>query len=243
MSMPIDVCEGQIPVHLAVVLDGNRRFAKKLMRAPWMGHVWGSKKVREFLGWCRELGIKYATLYAFSIQNFNRPKKEFDYLMKLFEKEFRSIADPKHDAQKHGVHVRFLGRINMLPAAVQAAIRLAEKSTAKYTNYFLNIAVAYGGQEEITDAVKGLAVKVARGTLKPAAINEDLIRHSLYTDGTPYPEMVLRTGGERRLSNFLLWQSAYSELVFVDKPWPQLTRSDFIGAMKEFQNRERRFGA
>jgi len=243
MSMPVDVCEGPIPAHIAVILDGNRRFAKKLMRAPWMGHVWGAKKVREFLGWCRELGIKYATLYAFSIQNFNRPKKEFDYLMKLFEKDFRSITDPKHDVHKYGVRVRFLGRIGMLPPAVQAAIRAAEKATARYTNYFVNIAVAYGGQEEITDAVKGLAVKVAKGLLKPAAINEELIRHSLYTDGTPYPEMIIRTGGERRLSNFLLWQSAYSELVFIDRAWPDIRKNDFVGAMKEFQARERRFGA
>jgi len=243
MQMPADVCDGHIPTHIAVILDGNRRFARKLMRAPWMGHVWGSRKVREFLGWCRDLGIKYATLYAFSIQNFNRPKKEFDYLMRLFEKEFNAIADPKHDAHKYGVHVRFLGRVTMLPAAVQAAIRTAEKATARYTNYFVNIAVAYGGQEEITDAIKGLAVKVAKGMLKPAAINEELIRHSLYTDGTPYPEMVLRTGGESRLSNFMLWQSAYSELVFIKKPWPQLTKNDFTDAVREFQLRERRFGS
>jgi len=241
--MPADILAGRVPSHIAVILDGNRRFAKKLMRAPWMGHAWGAKKTRDFLGWCRDLGVKYATLYAFSIQNFDRPKKEFDYLMKLFEKEFRAIADPKHDAHKYGIRVHFLGRISMLPAAVQAAVRTAEKATARYKNYFVNIAVAYGGQEEITDTVKTLAMKVAKGTLKPAAINEEMVRHSLYTDGTPYPEMVLRTGGEHRLSNFLLWQSAYSELVFIDKPWPQLDRNDFIGAIRDFQSRERRFGA
>lgn len=243
MTFPADILAGRIPSHIAVILDGNRRFAKKLMKAPWMGHAWGARKVRDFLGWCRDLGIRYATLYAFSIQNFNRPKKEFDYLMRLFEKEFNAIADPKHDAHKYGVRVRFLGRVSMLPAAVQAAIRTAEKATARYTNYFVDIAVAYGGQEEITDAVRGLAMKVANGTLKPVAINEEMIRHSLYTDGTPYPEMILRTGGERRLSNFLLWQSAYSELVFVDRTWPDLKKSDFVSAVRDFQSRERRFGS
>jgi tritrans,polycis-undecaprenyl-diphosphate synthase [geranylgeranyl-diphosphate specific] len=235
--------KGPVPAHIAVVLDGNRRFASRLMKTPWMGHVWGARKVREFLGWCRDAGVRHATLYAFSVQNFARPRKEFDYLMKLFEKEFRAIADPKHDAHKYGVRVRFLGRIHLLPAAVRAAIRAAEKATARYSNYFVNIAVAYGGQEEITDAMRDVAEKVRSGKLDPSDINENTIRHSLYTNGAPYPDMILRTGGEHRLSNFLLWQGAYSELVFIKKTWPELTKRDFVNAIKDFQSRERRFGA
>jgi tritrans,polycis-undecaprenyl-diphosphate synthase [geranylgeranyl-diphosphate specific] len=232
-----------MPAHIAVILDGNRRFAKRLMRTPWMGHIWGSRKVHDFLGWCREVGVRHATLYAFSVQNFSRPRKEFDYLMKLFEKEFRAIANPKHDVHKYGVRVKFMGRLNLLPSAVRAAIRTAEKATARYSNYFVNIAVAYGGQEEITDAVRKVAQRVSKGELSPSKINEDTVRHSLYTNGAPYPDMILRTGGEHRLSNFLLWQGAYSELVFIDKPWPAFTKGDFLNAIRDFQSRERRFGA
>ncbi len=234
---------GQIPNHIAVILDGNRRFARRLMRVPWMGHAWGAKKARHFLKWCRDLGVKYVTLYAFSTQNFKRPKKEFDYLMKLFEREFRAIANPKDDAHRYGVRIRFMGRLNLLPVAVRAAMRTAEKATRRYKNYFVNVAIAYGGQEEITDAVKKLARKAAAGKLKPGHINEETVRHSLYTNGSPYPDMVLRTGGDHRVSNFLLWQSAYSELIFTKKTWPEIKKADLEKAIREFQSRERRFGA
>ncbi|MFQ6020488.1 MAG: polyprenyl diphosphate synthase [Candidatus Aenigmatarchaeota archaeon] len=232
----------KVPKHIGIILDGNRRFAKRLMKQPWKGHEWGVKKVRKVLEWCKECGVKYVTLYSFSIQNFSRPKKEFDFLMKLFKKEALEILDPEHDVHKYKIRVKAIGRIHRLPKDVQDAIRKAEKATENYDKYFLNIAVAYGGQEEITDAIIDIAKKVSKGIIDIKDINEDLVKNSLYTDGTPYPDLIIRTGGEKRLSNFLLWQSAYSELVFVDKMWPEFEKEDFKNCIKEFQERKRRFG-
>lgn len=228
--------------HIAFTLDGNRRFAKRLMKAPWKGHEWGAKKVREVLEWCKEAGVKVVTLYSFSIQNFNRPKIEFDFLMNLFEKEFLAIRDKEHDVHKNKIRVKVIGRTYMLPEKVQKAIKEAEEATKDYGDFQVNFAIAYGGQEEITDAVKEIAGKITEGILKPSEITEELVRHSLYTNGTPYPDLVIRTGGERRISNFLLWQSAYSELAFVDECWPEFSKQEFLRVIEDFKNRERRFG-
>ena len=230
------------PLHVAIIMDGNRRLAKRLMKEPWKGHEYGAKKVYDFLGWCKELNIKYVTLYSFSIQNFSRPKEEFDFLMDLFEREFKSITDPNHDAHKNKIRVRVMGRVWMLPERVQKAIRNAEEATKNYNDYHVNFAIAYGGQEEITDGVRDIAKKVSEGILKPEDIDEQLIRHSLYTDGTPYPDFIMRTGGEKRISNFLLWQGAYSELLFLDKMWPEIEKEDLVKAVEEFKARDRRFG-
>ena len=231
------------PIHIGIILDGNRRFAKRLMLRPWKGHEWGAEKVKELLRWCKGTGVKYLTLYSLSAQNiFSRPKREMDFLLKIFEKEFSEIAKKSHEAHKNKVRVKVIGRTNILPKSLQDAIAKAEKSTKNYNDYFLNLAVAYGGQEEITDAIIGIAKKVSAGAIKPEQINEELISRSLYTDGTPYPDMIIRTGGEKRLSNFLLWQSAYSELFFVDKLWPEFTKEDFLKTIEEFKQRQRRFG-
>jgi tritrans,polycis-undecaprenyl-diphosphate synthase [geranylgeranyl-diphosphate specific] len=229
--------------HLGIILDGNRRFAKRLMKQPWKGHDWGAKKASEFLKWCREFGIKYVTMYSLSVQNiFNRPEKELNYIFKIIKREAMALLDPKHDVHKYGIRVKAIGRLYLLPKDLQQLIKKVEKATKDYKNYFLNVAVAYGGQEEITDAIKKIAKKISGGMIKPSQINEELIRHSLYTDGTPYPDLVIRTGGEKRLSNFLLWQSAYSELAFVKKMWPEFSKKDFLDVIKDFQGRERRFG-
>lgn len=231
------------PVHIGIILDGNRRFAKRLMLEPWKGHEWGAEKVKELLRWCKGTGVKYLTLYSLSAQNiFSRPKREMDFLLKIFEKEFEAIAKKSHDAHKNKVSVKVIGRTSLLPKSLQDAIAKAEESTKNYKDYFLNLAIAYGGQEEITDAIIGIAKKVSEGAINPGQINEELIRHSLYTNGAPYPDMIIRTGGEKRLSNFLLWQSAYSELFFVDKMWPDFTKEDFLSAIEEFKQRQRRFG-
>ncbi len=233
---------GIVPNHIGIILDGNRRFAKRLMEKPWKGHAWGAEKVKELLKWAKEYGVRYLTLYALSLENlFSRPKQELDFLLKLFENEFKKIVRKNHEAHKYKVRVRVLGRTHMLPERLQKAIRAAEECTAKYDKYFLNLAIAYGGQQEITDAVVSIAKKVLSG-LEPDKINEDLIRHSLYTDGTPYPDLIIRTGGEQRLSNFMLWQSAYTELYFCEKMWPEFTKQDFAAALTEFQARQRRFG-
>lgn len=231
------------PVHIGIILDGNRRFAKRLMLEPWKGHEWGAKKVKELLNWCKGTGVKYLTLYSLSAQNiFSRPKMEMDFLFKIFEKEFDAIAEKSHDVHRNNVRVKVIGRLNLLPKSLRDAIAKAEESTKNYKDYFLNLAIAYGGQEEITDAIIKIAKKASEGIINPEQINEDLIRHSLYTNGTPYPDMIIRTGGEKRLSNFLLWQSAYSELFFVDKMWPEFTKEDFLSAIEEFKQRQRRFG-
>jgi len=228
--------------HLGIILDGNRRLARRLMKQRFMGHEWGAKKVRELLGWCRELGIKYVTLYSFSIQNFSRPKLEFNYLMKIFKREALDILNKNHDVHKYKTRVKAIGRLYLLPKDVRDAIRKAEEATKNYKDYFLNIAIAYGGQEEIIDAVKKIAKNILKGIIKPEKINEDLIRHSLYTDGTPYPDLVIRTGGDQRLSNFLLYQSAYAELFFTSTYWPEFTKKEFFKIIEEFHQRERRFG-
>ncbi len=231
------------PVHIGIILDGNRRFAKRLMMQPWKGHEWGTEKVKELLRWCEGTGVKYLTLYSLSEENIkSRPKEELKYLLNIFEKEFIAITKKGHDVHRNRVRVRVIGRTSLLPESLQKAIAAAEKSTKNYKNYFLNLAIAYGGQQEITDAVIKIAKKVSEGAISPEQINEELIRHSLYTNGAPYPDMIIRTGGEKRLSNFLSWQSAYSELFFVDKMWPEFTKEDFLSAIDEFKQRQRRFG-
>ncbi len=235
--------EAKTPVHIGIILDGNRRFARRLMVQPWKGHEWGSEKVRELLKWCKGTGVKYLTLYSLSEENYrSRPKEELAFLLKMFEREFKAITKKTHDAHESGVRVKVIGRTNILPKSLQGAIAAAEESTKNYKNYFLNLAIAYGGQQEITDAMIKIAKKVSSGAINPEQINEDLVRHSLYTNGAPYPDMIIRTGGEKRLSNFLLWQSAYSELFFADKMWPEFTKEDFLSAIEEFKNRQRRFG-
>ena len=232
----------KVPVSIGIILDGNRRLAKRLMKRPWKGHEWGAKKVHQFLHWCKDLGIKYVTLYSLSVQNLNRPKIEFNYLMNLFKKEFLDVRNPDHDAHKFKARIRALGRIHLLPKDLQNAIRIAEKATEKYDNFFENFAIAYGGQEEITDAIVKISKMVSEGKIKTGQINESLIKNQLYTNGTPYPDLIIRTGGDKRLSNFLLWQGAYSELIFIDKMWPEITKKDLVNAIKEYQRRERRFG-
>lgn len=233
----------KLPEHIGIIMDGNRRYSKWLLKQAWLGHKYGAKKVKEVMKWCEELGIKHITIYSLSLENFSRPKKEFDFLMNLFEKEFLDIANnPEHDAHKYKTKINVFGRIYLLPEKVRKAIFAAEESTKNYKNHFLNIAIAYGGQQEITDAMIKIAKKVSDGTISPEQVNEKLIRHSLYTNSAPYPDMIIRTGGEKRLSNFLLWQSAYSELFFVDKMWPEFTKEDFLSAIEEFKNRQRRFG-
>lgn len=233
----------RIPEHVGIIMDGNRRLAKRLLQKPWKGHELGVKKAREVLKWACKLGIKYMTIYALSVENLKtRPKKELKFILKYLENEMEAVVKKSHIAHKTKTKVRFIGRLHLLPKSIQEKIKKAENSTKDYDKYVLNVAIAYGGQQEITDAVVEIAKKISSGLLKPYEINENLIRHSLYTDGTPYPDMIIRTGEEKRLSNFLLWQSAYSELFFTDKMWPELSKEDFISAIKEFQTRQRRFG-
>lgn len=231
--------------HLALILDGNRRFARELLRRPWEGHRLGLEKARDVLQWSCELGIKHATAYVLSLENLaKRPKRELAYILKYLGVEADNILKNKdHPVHKFKVKVRFIGRIRLLPAWLQKKMAAVETATRRYTAHVLNVAVAYGGQQEITDAVKAISQKLLKGILSPANLDDHIIRKHLYTNGQPAPDMIIRTGGERRLSNFLPYQSAYSELVFLDKRWPEFTRDDLVACINEFEQRQRRFGA
>lgn len=228
-----------VPNHIGVILDGNRRFAKRLMLKPWKGHEWGAKKFRDFLGWCKETGIKEVTAYTFSIQNFNRPKQEFDYLMEIFRKEFTD-SDFEKECHEKGIKVRFIGRTWKFPQDVQEAMKNIETKTSRNGPYTVNLAMAYGGREEVLDAVQKIAQQVKEGKLDTDAINEETFGKELYLNSDP--ELIIRTGGEMRTSNFLAWQGIYAEWFFIEKPWPELQKEDFQKIIAEYESRDRRFG-
>ncbi len=228
--------------HIAFIMDGNRRFAKRLMKKPWMGHEWGAKKVREVLRWCREVGVKYTTFYSLSIENLmSRPKKELDMLMRIFKREFSNIPTDK-EVHENEVRVNIIGRLDLLPKDVQEAAKKAMESTRHYDKYVVNLAVAYGGRQEIIDAVKKLVTLAKNNGMCAEKINEEMFREFLYTNGAPDPDLIIRTSGEQRLSGFLLWQAAYAELFFTPQLWPEFSKKEFMRAVEEYNNRERRFG-
>lgn len=206
-----------------------------------MDTFFGSKKLEEIVEWCHELGIRILTVYAFSTENFKRSKEEVNRLMKLFEEKFRELVTDKR-VHEYGIRVNVMGRKDLLPKNVREAAEEAERVTRKYNNYFLNIALAYGGRSEIVDAIKDIVNDVLDGKLKPEDINEEIVRKYLYVPNMPDPDIVIRTGGEVRISNFLLYQIAYSELFFVDVYFPEFRKIDFLRIIREFQKRERRFG-
>ena len=226
-----------VPKHVAIVLDGNRRFAKKLMLKPWKGHEWGKGKVEKLFEWAKELGVNELTLYAFSIQNLNRPKEEFDYLMKLFVESFNGI---KNDIKIKEVKINFIGRINLFPKEVQKAMNELMEKTKDNIPYIVNFAMAYGGQEEVIDAVKKISEQVKDGKLDINKINEESFKDYLYLKDSP--ELIIRTGGEKRTSNFLNYQAAYSEWIYLEKMWPEFEKEDFEECIKEYSSRQRRFG-
>ncbi|MCI4349366.1 MAG: polyprenyl diphosphate synthase [Thermoplasmata archaeon] len=236
------IIAGPIPKHLAIIMDGNRRFAADHGLLIEEGHLRGKDTLEELLNWCLEVGIRVLTVYALSTENLARPKEELATLMALFRDSFHEIAVDER-VHRHHIRVRAIGDLAVLPEDVRTAIREAEKATETYTEYLYNIAIAYGGREEIVEAIRGLARDVAAGRLAPEAIDSDTVSRRLYTADLPDPDLVFRTSGEERISNFLLWQTAYSELYFADVMWPGLTKLDFLRAIRSFQTRQRRFGA
>jgi len=234
---------GPIPEHIALILDGNRRWARKRSLDPWIGHEYGADRVEEVLKWCLELGVKTLTIYAFSTENFRRSKKEVEELMKILEEKFRSaLKNP--EIHKHKVRVKAIGKIDLLPESVKEAIREVEEATKEYNEHYLNIGVAYGGRAEIVDATRRIAEEVKHGKIKPEDINEKVFEKYLYTSHLPKPDpdLIIRTSGEERLSGFLLWQCAYSELCFLDVYWPDFRKIDLLRAIRTYQRRSRRFG-
>jgi len=213
------------------------------MKAPWKGHKWGIEKVRQVFDWCKELNIRIVTFYALSIENIDkRPKKEIDFILNLVKEDvFDMINNPENFIHKNKVRMGFFGRLDMLPEDFQEDIKKLIEVTKDYDQYFMNYAIAYGGRQEIIDTCKKIGLKIARGELKPEDINETVIKQNLYTNGMPDPDLIIRTS-ERRMSGFLLWQSAYSELAFIDTYWPELTKEQFMAAINDFKERERRLG-
>lgn len=229
--------------HIAIILDGNRRWASENELNPWLGHKKGAEKVEQLLDWCEKLDVKFVTLYAFSTENFRRSPQEIAEIMKIAEEKFRKLLTEER-IYRNKVHVKVIGRVNLLPKNLQQLIADVEKATEDYDNQFLNIAFAYGGRAEIVDAAKMIAEKVMAGELKLDDVNESVFEKHLYTAHLTKqePDLIIRTSGEERLSGFLLWQSAYSELAFLDVYWPDFRLIDLLRAIRTFQNRKRRYG-
>ena len=226
------------PHHLAFIMDGNRRFAlSKGLGERSRGHEFGVKKLKEIVEWVWEANIEVLTIFAFSNENFTRSKKEVKKLMKLFRENFLALVDTP-EIHEHKVRVRAIGRIESLPEDVQTAIRKAEDATKDYDNRLFQIAIGYAGRAELVDAIRG----IVNDGLSPEQITEEVVGKYLYTNGTNDPDLIIRTSGEERLSGFLLWQSAYSELYFTTAYFPSFRKIDLWRAIRTFQERDRRFG-
>ena len=238
-----DITSKEMPEHVGIILDGNRRWGFEKYGEKLDGHLYGAKTGEDFLEWCLGLGIKTVTLYVFSTENFRRPEEEKSTILKLIENETRKLITDRriHDSK---VHVKALGRLELLPGSLRDALAEIERVTASYDEHYLNIAVAYGGRAEIVDAAKRIIDEVKSGNLDEGLVDEDTFRKYLYTSHlpNPYPELIIRTSGEARLSGFLLWQAAYSEFVFLDVYWPEFRKIDLFRAIRTYQRRKRRFG-
>ncbi len=233
--------KGEIPKHIGIIMDGNRRFAKELWMEPTKGHELGKDKLEEVLEWCREIGVKILTVYAFSTENFRRSREEVERLIKLFIESLKKAADDER-VKKYGIRIRVIGQTELLPEQLRDAIKYAEEKTKDHNKFHLNVAIAYGGREEIVRAIREIAKEVKEGKLEIDEITEETVRRHLYTGDLPDPDLILRTSGEERISNFLLWQSAYSEFYFADIYWPTFRKIDFLRAIRAYQLRHRRFG-
>ena len=229
----------KFPYHIAIILDGNRRYAKKKNLNPWKGHEFGAEKVKDLIDWALELGIKQLTLYTFSIENFNRNKQEVDYLMGLFRKNFRELKKSER-IKKDKVRLNFIGKLNLFPHNIQKMMHELMEDTKNYDMLKINFAIGYGGRAEIIDAAKKIITDIKNKKINPESINEESFSNYLYLKDEP--DLILRPGGEIRVSNFLIYQGAYSEWIFMEKLWPEITKADIKNAIKEFHNRERRFG-
>ncbi|MCX8151217.1 MAG: polyprenyl diphosphate synthase [Candidatus Bathyarchaeota archaeon] len=240
----LQVKNGERPEHIAIILDGNRRWATSQELNPWLGHRQGAETVERLLEWCDQLGVKFVTLYTFSMENFKRPPQEVAEIMRIAEEKFTKLLTDER-IHRSKVRIKVIGRVNLLPESLQKLIAEVEKSTATYDKQFLNFAFAYGGRAEIVDATKKIAQKVKSGELSVDEIDERTFEKYLYTAHLPNqePDIIIRTSGEERLSGFLLWQSAYSELYFLDVYWPDFRFIDLLRAVRTFQRRKRRFGA
>jgi len=226
-------------MHIGIILDGNRRYAKKRLLEPWKGHEMGADKIEKLCEWCKELSVNEITLYAFSTENFKRDDKEVFFLMNIFKKECRRILESKR-VKDEKLCVRFIGRRELFDDELRNLMDEVEKSTDENETFKLNLAIGYGGRQEIVDGVKKVIELSKKGMIDEKDVDVDNFKSYLYLNSEP--DMIIRTGGEKRLSNFLTWQSAYSELIFLDKMWPEFEKEDLIYSLDEYKQRERRFG-
>ena len=231
--------KNRIPKHVAVIMDGNGRWAQQKGEMRIFGHTNGVNSVREALTAAGEIGVEYLTLYAFSTENWNRPKEEIAALMDLL---VQSIYNEVYELNKNGVRLRTIGDVDILPSSCQSALKDAIERTKNNNSVTLILALSYSSRWEISKAVQKMANQVIKGKLNPDAINEELISSYLSTADYPDPELLIRTSGENRVSNFLMWQMAYTELYFTDILWPDFKKEHFYKAIQDYQSRERRFG-
>lgn len=239
MDIKDTIDKTRLPQHVAIIMDGNGRWAKERGQLRVFGHKNGVKAVRDTVEGAVEIGIKYLTLYAFSTENWNRPKLEVSALMELLvntiNKETKTLMD-------NGVKLHAIGNLEQLPSKCYARLQEAIQKTADNTNCTLTLALSYSARWEITEAVRQVAQQVQTGEITLNDIDENRVAQHLATRGMPDPELMIRTSGEQRISNYLLWQLAYAELYFTDKMWPEFRRNDLFEALATYQNRERRFG-
>jgi len=226
--------------HIAIIMDGNGRWAKERGLPREQGHRAGAESVREVMEACKELGVKYLTLYAFSSENWNRPESEVSALMGLLD---RFLDEKEKDLHKQNVRLLAIGQIDKLPAKTRARLDRILTSTAKHDAMTLVLALSYGAREEIVSAARSLAADAASGKISADSIDADVFASRLQTAGIPDPDLLIRTSGEMRVSNFLLWQISYAEIVIVKKNWPDFRQGDLFEAVEEYKRRHRRFGA
>ncbi|WP_020593684.1 isoprenyl transferase [Kiloniella laminariae] len=229
-----------IPNHIAVIMDGNGRWAKARRLPRAFGHRKGAEALRELLKAAIDIGIPYMTFYSFSSENWSRPQSEIEDIMGLLRRYLQSELATFHKA---GIRLKVIGERSRLAKDIVQLIDDAEQQTAENDKMTVVMALSYGGRQEIVEAARQMAVRVSNNELSPDDISEELFERSLYTKDIPDPDLLIRTSGEMRISNFLLWQLAYSEMVFVEKNWPDFTRDDLVWAIEEYQKRDRRYGA
>lgn len=227
--------------HLAIIMDGNRRFAWSKALQTGIGHKMGKMKLEQVLDWVLELNIHYFTVYALSTENLNRPEKELKGLFDLYIEGLKDIADDDR-IHENRVKVQIIGRRELLPESVNEAITYAENKTSDYDDFTFTVCLAYGSREEMIGAIKSIAEDHASGDLSLESIDEEEVSRRLYTADMPDPDLVIRTSGEERISNFLLWQMAYTELYFTDVYWPSFSKKELLKAIQTYQARKRRFG-
>lgn len=238
-ELPVDLDKSRLPKHVAVIMDGNGRWAKRQGKSRIIGHQKGVDSLKDLLRCCKDWGVLSLTAYAFSTENWGRPLEEVEFLMTLFERVLRRELE---EMERENVRIRFVGDLSSLPRSLQEEIKRSMKATENNSGVNFTVATNYGGRQEIIQACRAIATEIKEGKLNLEEINEELFEKHLYTNGLVHPDLLIRTSGEMRLSNFLLWQMAYAEIYVTETLWPDFNRFEFHRALKDYQSRERRFG-